>query len=332
LFKTAEALERLEGIDSLVVDKTDTLTEGRSAVTAVVACSEHDSDEVLRLAASLERGSEHPFAAAIVAEARARNLKLTIARAFEAAAGKGVTGTVDGKRLAVGSRRLLAEAGIATAALDEKAEALRRDGASIVYVAAQERLSGMIAIADAIKPTAKDAVEALQGEGLRLVMLTGDNRTNAEAVARHLGIDAVEADVLPKNKARLIARMRGDGRTVAMAGDGINDAPALAEADVGIAMGTGADVAIASAGVILLHGDLRGLVRARRLSRATMQNVRQNLAFAFLYNAAGLPIAAGALYPAFGLLLSPVVAAAAMALSSFSVIANALRLRRVRLD
>ncbi len=332
LIKNAEALERFEKIDTLVVDKTGTLTEGKPRVTAVVAQPGASEDELLRLAASLERGSEHPLAAAIVLEARSRKLKLSIAREFDSPVGKGVTGTVDGKALAIGNRRFVDEIAVQAGAFNAQAEALRRDGATVVYVAIDGHAAGLLGIADPIKPTTKDAVDALRSEGVRVVMLTGDNRTTAAAVARNLGITEVEADVLPENKSKIVERLRQEGRVVAMAGDGVNDAPALAAADIGVAMGTGTDVAIESAGVTLLKGDLRGLVRARRLSRATMSNIRQNLAFAFIYNVAGVPIAAGALYPTFGLLLSPIIAAAAMALSSFSVIANALRLRAVRLD
>jgi Cu+-exporting ATPase len=332
LIKNAEALERFERIDTLVVDKTGTLTEGKPRVTAVVPLPGTSEDELLRLAASLELGSEHPLAAAIVAAARSRELKLSIARDFESPVGKGVTGTVDEMALVIGNRRLFEGNGIDPVAFDAQSEALRQDGATVVFVAVDGRAAGILGISDPIKPTTKDAVDALRSEGVRVVMLTGDNRTTAEAVARHLGITEVEADILPQNKSKIVERLRQEGSVVAMAGDGVNDAPALAAADIGIAMGTGTDVAIESAGVTLLKGDLQGLVRARQLSRATMSNIRQNLAFAFIYNAAGVPIAAGALYPAFGLLLSPIIAAAAMALSSFSVIANALRLRTVRLN
>jgi Cu+-exporting ATPase len=330
LIKNAEALERLERVDTVVVDKTGTLTEGRPTVVAVRAHGIAE-DELLRLAASLERGSEHPLAAAIVGAAGARGLALAAAGDFESPAGKGVIGTVDGRAVALGSRRLMEERAIDVAPLALEADALRRDGATAIFVAVDGRAAGLLAIADPVKATTPTAMAALRDAGIRVVMLTGDSTTTAEAVARQLGIDAVEAEVLPDQKAAVVARLRGEGRVVAMAGDGVNDAPALAAADVGIAMGTGTDVAIASAGVTLLRGDLTGLVRARRLSQAAMGNIRQNLFLAFVYNAAGVPIAAGILYPVAGVLLSPVVAAAAMALSSVSVIANALRLRATRL-
>ena len=331
LIKNAEALERFEKIDTLVIDKTGTLTMGKPSVTAVVAGDGFGEDEILRLAASLERGSEHPLAAAIVSAARAKKLKLGIARDFDAPAGKGVTGTVDGKALAIGNAGFLKETGVDTAALAVQADKLRGDGATAVFLAIDGKACGILAIADPIKPTTPAAIIALRDAGLRIVMLTGDNRTTADAVARQLGITEVEADVLPADKSKIVERLRKAGRIVAMAGDGVNDAPALAAADIGIAMGTGTDVAMESAGVTLLKGDLNGIVEARQLSRATMANIRQNLIFAFIYNAAGVPIAAGVLYPVFGLLLSPMIAAAAMALSSFSVIANALRLRAMKL-
>ena len=332
LIKNAEALERFEKIDTLVVDKTGTLTQGRPAVTAVLAQPGITQDELLRLAASVERGSEHPQAAAIVAAAREKQLKLAIARDFDSPVGKGVTGKVDGKALAIGNGKFLAEMGIATAALDAEAEILRASGATAVFVAIDGKASGILGIADPLKATTKAAVAALRAEKIRIVMLTGDNRTTALAIAGELGITEIEADVLPQDKSRIVERLRKQGRIVAMAGDGVNDAPALAAADIGIAMGTGTDVAMESAGVTLLSGDLQGLVRARALSRATMANIRQNLVFAFIYNAAGVPIAAGVLYPVFGLLLSPIIAAAAMALSSVSVVGNALRLRAMKLD
>jgi Cu+-exporting ATPase len=330
LIKNAEALERLERVDTVVVDKTGTLTEGKPRVVAVRA---HDvaEDELLRLAASLERASEHPLAAAIVQAATERKLALAPTQDFDSPTGKGVVGTVDGRAVALGSRRLMEERGVDTGPLAAEADALRRDGATVIFVAVDGRAAGLLAIADPIKATTPAAVAALRAAGVRVVMLTGDSRTTAEAVARQLGIEAVEAEVLPDQKADVVARLRREGRVVAMAGDGVNDAPALAAADVGIAMGTGTDVAIESAGVTLLKGDLTGLVRARRLSQAVMGNIRQNLFLAFVYNAAGVPIAAGVLYPLTGLLLSPIIAAAAMALSSVSVIVNALRLRAVRL-
>jgi Cu+-exporting ATPase len=332
LIKSAEALERFEKVDTLVVDKTGTLTEGKPRVTAVAAAPGFTQDELLRLVASLERSSEHPLAAAIVGAAEERGLDLAEARDFDSPSGKGVVGKIEGRALAIGNRRFLDEVGVDASSLAAEAETQRRDGATAVFVAVDGRAAGVIAIADPIKATTPDAVRALQAQGVRVVMLTGDNRTTALAVAAKLGIADVEAEVLPDQKAEIVARLRRRGRVVAMAGDGVNDAPALAAADVGIAMGTGTDVAIESAGVTLLKGDLQGLVRARRLSAATMRNIRQNLFFAFVYNAAGVPIAAGALYPFFGLLLSPIVAAAAMALSSVSVIGNALRLRSARLE
>jgi Cu+-exporting ATPase len=334
LIKNAEALERFERVDTVVVDKTGTLTEGKPRVVAVRASGLGEplgENELLRLAASLERASEHPLAAAIVQAASERKLTLANAQDFDSPAGKGVIGTVDGHAVALGSRRLMADRGIDVVALAAEADALRGDGATALFVAVDGRAAGLLAIADPVKPTTPAAVAALQGAGVRVVMLTGDSRTTAEAVARKLGIDAVEAEVLPDEKAAVVTRLRGEGRVVAMAGDGVNDAPALAAADVGVAMGTGTDVAIESAGITLLAGDLTGLVRARRLSQAAMSNIRQNLFLAFVYNAAGVPLAAGVLYPIAGLLLSPIVAAAAMALSSVSVIVNALRLRSLRL-
>ena len=331
LIKNAEALERFEKIDTLVVDKTGTLTEGKPKVTALKAIGGLGEAELLRLAATLERGSEHPLATAIVDAAKERGLKLGEAQNFDSPVGKGVTGAVDGRELVIGSHRIMAEAKVDLSALASEAEALRGEGATVIFVAINGRLGGLLAIADPIKATTPAAVQALRNAGVRVVMLTGDNRTTAQAVARKLGIEEVEAEILPEDKGKVVARLRKEGRIVAMAGDGVNDAPALAAADVGVAMGTGTDVAIESAGVTLLKGDLRGIVRARQLSRATMSNIRQNLFFAFFYNAAGVPIAAGVLYPAFGLLLSPIIAAAAMTLSSVSVITNALRLRRTRL-
>jgi Cu+-exporting ATPase len=331
LIKNAEALERFEKIDTLVIDKTGTLTEGRPAVTAIRAAPGFDEAELLRLAASLERGSEHPLADAILRAAAERGLALSEASDFDSPVGKGVTGTVDGQRIVLGGARLMAEQGTDVAPLAAEAEALRRNGATAIFATVGGQLAGLLGIADPIKASSPDAVRALQAQGVRLVMMTGDNRTTALAVAKQLGIDDVEAEVLPQDKAAVVQKLRAAGRVVAMAGDGVNDAPALAAAEVGIAMGAGSDVAIESAGVTLLRGDLQGLVRARRLSQATMRNIRQNLVFAFVYNAAGVPIAAGVLYPAFGWLLSPQIAAAAMALSSVSVIGNALRLRAVRL-
>jgi Cu+-exporting ATPase len=331
LIKNAEALERLEKIDTLVVDKTGTLTEGRPAVTAISPVGGFDDTELLRLAASLERGSEHPLADAILGAARRRKLALSEASGFDSPIGKGVLGVVDGKRIVLGGARLMAEHGVDTGALETQADALRGEGTTVIFATVDGVLAGLLGIADPVKETTPGAIRALAADGVRLVMITGDNRTTALAVARRLGIDAVEAEVLPQDKATVVQRLRSEGRVVAMAGDGVNDAPALAAADVGIAMDAGSDVAIESAGVTLLRGDLQGLVRARRLSRAVMRNIRQNLVFAFAYNLAGVPIAAGALYPALHLLLSPAIAAAAMALSSVSVITNALRLRAVRL-
>jgi Cu+-exporting ATPase len=333
LIRDAEALERLESVDTLVIDKTGTLTEGRPKVVAIIPADDgFDANELLRLAASAERGSEHPLAQAILDAAKQRELNLSEVSDFASPSGKGATGTVDGKAVALGNAMLMTELKVATKDLDSAAEAARQDSATAIYVAVDGRAAGVIAIADPIKPSAQAALQALRDDGIRIVMLTGDNLTTARAVASKLGIDEIEAGVLPERKSDVVQRLRHEGRRVAMAGDGVNDAPALAAADVGIAMGGGTDVAIESAGVTLLTGDLLGMVRARRLSVATMRNIRQNLTFAFLYNAAGVPIAAGVLYPAFGILLSPMVGAAAMALSSVSVIANALRLARTKLD
>jgi P-type Cu+ transporter len=332
LIRDAEALERLEKIDTLVVDKTGTLTEGRPKVVALEPVGGTAKDDLLRIAAALERSSEHPLAAAIVRAAQEAGLAIPAVGAFDAVTGKGVVGTVEGRKVAVGNAKLFADMGLATTALDAVAERLRGEGATAMYVAIDGAPAGVVAVADPIKATTPDAIAQLKAAGIRVVMLTGDNRTTAAAVARKLGIDEVIADVLPDQKSAVIQKLRAEGRSVAMAGDGVNDAPALAAAEVGIAMGTGADVAIESAGVTLLKGDLSAIVRARRLSRAVMGNIRQNLFFAFVYNAAGVPIAAGALYPVFGLLLSPIIAAAAMALSSVSVIANALRLRSIHLS
>jgi Cu+-exporting ATPase len=332
LIKNAEALERFERVDTLIVDKTGTLTEGRPAVTAIRTAAGFTEDDLLRLAASLERGSEHPLAEAIVRAATERSLPLAESTGFDSPVGKGVVGKIEGRDVLLGNAGFLGEHGVAVAAMDAEADALRKDGATAIYAAVDGALAGVFAIADPIKATTAEAVKALKADGVRVVMMTGDNRTTALAVGRRLGIDEVEADVLPGAKAAVVERLRGEGRVVAMAGDGVNDAPALAAADVGVAMGHGSDVAIESAGVTLLKGDLNGLVRARLLSRAVMGNIRQNLFFAFVYNVAGIPIAAGALYPAFGLLLSPALAAAAMALSSVSVVLNALRLGKVRLE
>ena len=331
LIKNAEALERLEKVDTLLVDKTGTLTEGKPKVVALRAFGGVGEDDLLRLAASLEQGSEHPLAAAIVKAAAERKLALAPVQDFDSPSGKGVTGVIDGRRVDIGNLLMMQARAIDVAALKKTAEDLRSEGATAIFVAIDGKPSGVLAIADPIKATTAAATGALRDAGIRIVMLTGDNRTTAEAVARKLGIADVEAEVLPQDKGKVVERLRKQGRVVAMAGDGVNDAPALAAADVGIAMGTGTDVAIQSAGVTLLKGDLQGIVTARRLSQATMGNIRQNLFFAFIYNAVGVPIAAGVLYPFFGLLLSPIIAAAAMALSSISVIGNALRLRTVRL-
>ena len=331
LIKNAEALERMERVDTLVVDKTGTLTEGKPKVVAIVPAKEFTEVAVLTLAASAERASEHPLALAIVREASDRKIALSEVSEFDSPTGKGVTGTVDGRKLVLGNAKFLAEFGVSPDSLQAEAERLRLEGATAIFLAVDGAPAAVFAIADPVKPTTPEAIRALTAENIRVVMLTGDNRTTAEAVARRLGIAEVEADVLPEQTSAIIEKLRAEGRVVAMAGDGVNDAPALAAADVGIAMGTGTDVAIESAGVTLLKGDLMGIVRARRLSEATMRNIRQNLFFAFVYNAAGIPIAAGVLYPSFGILLSPIIAAAAMALSSFSVIANALRLRAFRL-
>ncbi|MBU0887247.1 MAG: copper-translocating P-type ATPase, partial [Alphaproteobacteria bacterium] len=331
LIKNAEALERMEKVDTVIVDKTGTLTEGRPKVTAIRTLGGFAEDDLLRLLASLEQSSEHPLAAAIVATAKERSLDLLQASDFDSPTGKGVLGIVDGRKLVVGNARFLGEHDIETGPLEEIADALRQDGATAILAAVDGEPAGIVAIADPVKESTPAAIKALHADGITVVMLTGDNRTTAEAVARKLGIDRVEAEVLPEQKAAIVKQLREEGRVVAMAGDGVNDAPALAAADVGIAMGTGTDVAIESAGVTLLRGDLMGIARARRLSEATMRNIRQNLFFAFIYNAAGVPVAAGILYPFLGILLSPIVAAAAMALSSVSVIGNALRLRTVRL-
>ena len=331
LIKNAEALERMEKIDTLVIDKTGTLTEGKPKVVAVRPAPGFDETKVLQLAASVERGSEHPLAAAIVAAAAERNLELSPVRDFDSPVGKGVIGVIEDKRLVLGNARFLAELNIDTSALSSEAERLRGDGATVIFLAVNGKPAGVIAIADPVKATTPDALSALAAKGMRVVMLTGDNRTTAQAVARRLGIAEVEAEVLPDQKSAIVEKLHREGRAVAMAGDGVNDAPALAAAEVGIAMGTGADVAIESAGVTLLKGDLTGIVKARALSAAVMRNIRQNLFFAFIYNALGVPVAAGVLYPIFGVLLSPIIAAAAMALSSVSVVSNALRLRRVRL-
>ena len=331
LIRDAAALEQMEKIDTLIVDKTGTLTAGKPKVTAVIPAAGFEQSEILRIAASLERGSEHPLAEAIVTAAIEKGLALSSAEAFEAPTGKGVKGRIAGKAVLIGSKAFLASEGVATGTLEASADEARRQGATAVYLASDGTLAGVIAIADPIKDTTAGALAALRESGIRIVMATGDDGVTAQAVGRTLGIDDIRAGMLPEDKARIVAELRGQGAVVAVAGDGINDAPALAAADVGIAMGTGTDVAMESAGVTLVKGDLTGIVRARLLSEKTMRNIRQNLLFAFIYNAAGVPVAAGILYPAFGLLLSPVIAAAAMSLSSVSVVANALRLRAATL-
>ena len=330
LIKNADALERMEKIDTLVVDKTGTLTEGKPSVVRIVTTSGFTEGELLRLAAGVERASEHPLAMAIVAAAESRKLVLPAVENFDSPSGKGAVGTVEGHKVALGNHGFMAEQDVDTGSLAEQAETLRGDGATAIFAAIDGEVAGIFAIADAIKATTQNAIDVLKGKGIRIAMLTGDNRTTAEAVAKRLGIAEIEAEILPDAKSKVVERMKREGRSVAMAGDGVNDAPALAIADVGIAMGTGTDVAMESAGVTLLRGDLGGIVKARALSEATMRNIRQNLFFAFVYNALGVPVAAGILYPTFGVLLSPMIAAAAMALSSVSVIGNALRLRRLR--
>jgi Cu+-exporting ATPase len=331
LIKNAEALERFQRVDTLVVDKTGTLTEGKPKLVALHTARGYSEAEVLRLAASVERNSQHPLGAAIVKAAGERGLALASVQEFDAPAGKGVSGMADGRRIVIGNLAIMREAGIEPEVLAAAADALRQDGATAVFIAIDGALAGVAELADPVKPSTPEALAALRAEGIRVVMLTGDNAETAKAVAAKLGISEVEAEVLPGDKAKVIERLRREGRVVAMAGDGVNDAPALAAADVGVAMGTGADVAMESAGITLLKGDLMGLVRARRLSAATMASIRQNLLFAFIYNAAGVPVAAGVLYPVFGILLSPIIAAAAMSLSSVSVIVNSLCLRNMDL-
>tara|TARA_R110000772_G_scaffold15094_5_gene43971 strand:+ start:145 stop:1935 length:1791 start_codon:yes stop_codon:yes gene_type:complete len=332
LIKNAEALEQFAKIDTLIVDKTGTLTEGKPKLVAVIAQPNHSEEEVLRLAASLERGSEHPLAEAIISGARERGIALADATDFEAVTGKGVKGTVDDQSIALGNARLVEDLGLNPGALSETADARRDEGETVMFIIVGNQIAGLVSVADPVKNTTPDALKELHALGLNIIMATGDNERTAKAVAARLGIDEIRADVLPADKARIIKELQEQGRKVAMAGDGVNDAPALAQADVGIAMGTGADVAIDSAGITLVKGDLGGIVRARRLSVATMRNIKQNLFFALVYNAAGVPIAAGVLYPFLGLLISPMFAAAAMSLSSVSVIGNALRLRTVRIQ
>ena len=331
LFKNAEAIELMRKVDTLVVDKTGTLTEGKPKLVSVQPVEGFDEVELLRLGATLERGSEHPLAAAIVTGAEERGITLRSAEAFESLTGRGVRGRVSDSLVALGNRKLLEELGVDPGSLAQKAESMRADGQTVMFVVVENKVAGLLGVADPIKQTTAEAIRQLHGDGIRIVMLTGDSRTTAQAVANKLQIDEVVADILPQDKARIVKQFQGEGRFVAMAGDGINDAPALAQAQVGIAMGTGTDVAMESAGVTLVKGDLRGIVRARRLSRATMRNIRQNLFFAFVYNALGVPIAAGVFYPLFGLLLNPMIASAAMSFSSVSVISNALRLRKASL-
>jgi Cu+-exporting ATPase len=331
LIKNAEALEVLEKVDTLVVDKTGTLTEGKPRLASVNPLPGQNESDLLRLAASLERGSEHPLAAAIVTGAQERGLHLSEVKNFQSVTGEGVTGTADGREVALGNRRLFERLEINLANLPEQAETLRHEGQTVVFVAIDKKPAGLLSVADPIKQSTPEAIRMLHESGMRIVMLTGDSRSTAEAVARRLGIDEVEAEVLPERKGEVVKQLQAKGRIVAMAGDGINDAPALAQAQVGIAMGTGTDVAMESAGVTLVKGDLRGMARARKLSRGTMRNIRQNLFFALIYNTIGVPVAAGVLYPVFGLLLSPMIAAAAMTFSSVSVISNALRLRNLDL-
>jgi len=332
LIKNAEALERFAKVDTLIVDKTGTLTQGKPKLVAVLSEVGHTEEEVLKLAASLERGSEHPLAEAIVTGAEERRVTLSKADDFEAVTGKGVKGTVDGKRVALGNAKLVADLGLEGGRLMETANARRDEGETVMFVIVGAEIAGLVSVADLVKETTPEALVSLHEAGLRIVMATGDNERTAKAVAAKLSIDEIRADVLPEDKARIIKELQAEGRKVAMAGDGVNDAPALAQADVGIAMGTGADVAIESAGFTLIKGDLNGIVRARRLSRATMRNIRQNLFFALVYNALGVPIAAGVLFPFLGILISPMFAAAAMSLSSVSVVGNALRLRSVDLE
>lgn len=331
LIKNAEALERMEKVDTLVVDKTGTLTEGKPTVTKIVSAEGFDENKLLALAASLEQGSEHPLAHAIVVAAKDKRLDLSQAQDFDSPTGKGVVGKINGQDVALGNVMLMKERSVDVSTLTTQADDLRSDGATVIFIAVDGKPAGLLAIADPIKKTTPDAIKTLHAQGIRIVMLTGDNRRTAEAVAKTLGIEEVEAEVLPEDKGRIVKKLRDEGKIVAMAGDGTNDAPALAAADVGIAMGTGTDVAMESAGVTLLKGDLTGIVRARKLSVATMNNIRQNLFFAFVYNTAGVPVAAGVLYPFFGILLSPIIAAAAMSLSSVSVIANSLRLKIIKL-
>jgi len=331
LIRNAEALEVMEKVDTLVVDKTGTLTQGKPVVGTVLSVSSLPENELLRLASAIERGSEHPLASAIVRAATERGIQIPPVQQFESRTGRGVLGVIDGKHVALGNLRLVEEVGADASAVMERAEQLRNDGHTVMFVVVDRKVAGILGVLDPIKASAREAIQGLHAEGIRVIVVTGDSRSTAEAVARKLQLDDVRAEVLPDQKARVVQELQGSGRTVAMAGDGINDAPALAQAHIGIAMGTGTDVAMESAGVTLVRGDLRGILRARALSRATMKNIRQNLFLAFIYNALGVPIAAGVLYPVFGILLSPMIASAAMTFSSVSVIGNALRLRRVGL-
>jgi Cu+-exporting ATPase len=331
LIKHAEALEVMEKVDTLVVDKTGTLTEGKPRLMGVTAAQGFEENEILRLGAALERASEHPLAAAIVAGAEARGLTLPEVKDFRSVTGQGVVGEAEGREVALGNQRLMDERKLDLGALAQHADALRSEGQTVMFIAIDGTAAGLIGVADPVKDTTPEALRQLHQEGIEVVMLTGDNRVTAEAVAKRLGIERVQAEVLPDQKSEVVKRLQAEGRVVAMAGDGINDAPALASAQVGVAMGSGTDVAMESAGITLVKGDLRGIVRARQLSRATMRNIRQNLFFAFVYNTLGVPVAAGVLYPFFGLLLSPMIAAAAMSFSSVSVVGNALRLNRIRL-
>jgi Cu+-exporting ATPase len=331
LFKNAEAIEVMKAVDTLVTDKTGTLTEGKPKLVSVLPAEGFDEKMLLHFAASIEMGSEHPLAAAIVSGAKEMDILPSKVESFESLTGRGVTGMLDGRKIALGNLKLLEELGVTPGELPERAEAMRKEGQTAMFVAVDGKAAGILGVADPIKATTAEAIENLHKEGIRVVMLTGDSRTTAEAVGKKLGIDEVMAEILPDQKAEIVKKLQAQGKIVAMAGDGINDAPALAQAHVGIAMGTGTDVAMQSAGVTLVKGDLRGIVRARLLSRATMRNIKQNLFFAFAYNALGIPIAAGVLYPFTGMLLSPIFAAAAMSFSSVSVVGNALRLRRTRL-
>ena len=328
LIRNAEALEMMEKVDTVVVDKTGTLTEGKPAVATIFAVAPHEEQDVLRFAAAVEKGSEHPLAAAILRSAEHRGINVPGVDHFESMTGRGVAAELNGRQIGLGNLKLVEELGADASKVGERAEALRREGQTVVFVVVDGRVAGIVGITDPIKASSPAAIEGLHAEGIRVIMLTGDSRTTAEAVARQLHLDEVRAEVLPGEKAQVIRDLQATGRIVAMAGDGINDAPALAQAQVGIAMGTGTDVAMESAGITLVRGDLRGILRARALSRATMKNIRQNLFLAFIYNSFGVPIAAGVLYPVFGILLSPMIASAAMTFSSVSVIANALRLRR----